>query len=66
MTLKKYKYCSDMMKKRFHKKTVMTKENNKNFKNYTKCWIYNNHYVDSDVKVKDHCHITGKYRSSAH
>ena len=55
-----------MMKKRFHKKTVMTKENNKNLKNYTKCWIYNNHYVDSDVKVKDHCHITGKYRSSAH
>ena len=23
-------------------------------------------YVDGDVKVRDHCHITGKYRSSAH
>ena len=23
-------------------------------------------YVEGDVKVKDHCHITGKYRSSAH
>ena len=23
-------------------------------------------YVDGDVKVGDHCHITGKYRDSAH
>ena len=23
-------------------------------------------YVEDDVKVKDHCHITGKYRGSAH
>ena len=23
-------------------------------------------YVEGDVKVKDHCHITGKYRGSAH
>ena len=24
------------------------------------------HYVDRDVKVRDHCHITGKYKYSAH
>ena len=23
-------------------------------------------YIDTDVKVRDHCHITGKYRGSAH
>ena len=23
-------------------------------------------YVDGDVKVRDHCHITEKYRGSAH
>ena len=23
-------------------------------------------YVDGDVKVRDHCHNTGKYRDSAH
>ena len=38
----------------------MTKEDNKDFKNSTKCWIYDNTYVDGDVKVTDHCHITGK------
>ena len=44
----------------------MTKEDNEDFENSTKCWIYNNDYIDTDVKVRDHCHITGKYRSSGH
>ena len=25
-----------------------------------------NDYIDNDVKVRDHCYITGKYRVSAH
>ena len=44
----------------------MTKEDNEDFENSTKCWICDNDYVDSDVKVRDHCHITGKYSGSAH
>ena len=44
----------------------MTKEDNEVFKNSTKCWICDNDYIDNDVKVIDHCHITGKYRGSAH
>ena len=60
------KYCSDVMKKHFNKQLVMTKEDNKDFKNSTKFWICDNDYVDNDVKVRDHCHITGKYSGSAH
>ena len=30
------------------------------------CWIFDNEHVDVDVKVRDHCHITEKYRDSAH
>ena len=30
------------------------------------CCICDNDYVDNDVKVRYHCHITGKYRGSAH
>ena len=41
-------------------------EGNEDFKNSTKCWICDNDYINTDVKVRDHCHITGKYRSSAH
>ena len=35
-------------------------------KTLNKCWIYDNDYVDNGIKVRDHCHITEKYRGSAH
>ena len=35
-------------------------------KNYTKCCVCDNDYIDGDVKVRDHCHISEKYRGSAH
>ena len=35
-------------------------------KTLTKCWICDNDYIDGYVKVRNHCHITGKYRGSAH
>ena len=41
------------------KKFVLTKEDNEDFKN-------DNDYIASDVKVRDHCHITGSCRGSAH
>ena len=36
----------------------MTKDDNGDFQNSPKCWICDNDYVDNNVKVKDHCHIT--------
>ena len=33
---------------------------------FAKCWICGNNYIHNDVKVRDHCHITEKYRKSAH
>ena len=53
------------MKKLFNKELAMTKENNKDFENSTKCWICDNNYIENNVKVRDHCHITRKYRGSA-
>ena len=54
------------MRKHFNKEFVMTKEDNKDFENTTKCWICDDDYVDNDVKGRYHCHITGKHGSSAH
>ena len=54
------------MKKHFNKELVITKEDNEEFEDPTKCWICDNGYIDGDVNVIDHCHITGKYRGSAH
>ena len=64
-TIEERKYCSDVMKKYFNKELVITKEDNENFKNSTKCWICDNDYIDNDVKIRDYCHFTGKYRGSA-
>ena len=58
--IKESKCCSDVTKKRFNKEFVMTKKENEDFD-----WICDNDYVDNDVKVRDPCHITGKYRDSA-
>ena len=60
------KYCNEVMKKHFNKELVMTKVGNDNFKNSTKYWICDDDYIDTDVKVRDNCHIAGKYRGSAH
>ena len=54
------------MKKRFKKKLVMTKKYVADFKNSAKYWICDKLYVDGDVKVGDHCPVTGKIRDSAH
>ena len=51
-----------MIKKHFNKELVMTKEDNGDFKSSAKCWICDNDYTDTDVKVRDHCHVTEKYR----
>ena len=54
------------MKKHFNKELVVNQEDNEDFKNSTKGWICDNDYVDNDVKVRDHCHIIGKYGGWAH
>ena len=49
------KYCKDVMRKHFNKELVITED----------LWICDNDHIDTDLKVRDHCHITGKYRGSA-
>ena len=43
----------------------MTAEENEEFERSNICWICGK-LIDFDNKVRDHCHITGKYRGSAH
>ena len=60
------KYCNDVMKKHFKKELVLTKKDNEDFENSTICWICDNNYIDSGVKVRYHCHITGKLGGSTY
>ncbi|KAL9974074.1 hypothetical protein ACROYT_G011073 [Oculina patagonica] len=64
--LDEIKYCKKVMKKHFNKPLKMTKDNEENFKNAKACHICDKQYTDDDIRVRDHCHIIGKYRGSAH
>ena len=50
------------MKKYFCKNLIMSAEENERF---DICWICSK-LIDGDEKVRDHCHISGKYRGAAH
>ena len=74
------KSCLENVKKHFNKPLIMTPEDELDFQNSIICHICEKEYSDSDnfimhkgkmieIKnhpVRDHCHITGKYRGSAH
>ena len=52
-------------KKHFNKNLVMSTEEEERFQLATSCWICDKLFVRDD-NVRDHCHITGKYRVASH
>ena len=44
----------------------MTENDELCFKLMDGCHICGKRYTDKDVRVRNHCHITGKFRGSAH
>ena len=44
----------------------MSAEENERFELTNICWIRSKLIENSDDKVRDHCHISGKYRGAAH
>ena len=61
-----YKYCKKVMKKHFNKNLIITAEEDKQFQSSNTYWICEKLIEDDDEKVRDHCHITGKFRGAAH
>ena len=51
--IKEGRYCSDVIKKHFKKELAITKEDNGDFENSTKCWICDNSFIDDNDKVKE-------------
>ena len=58
--LEEVEYCKDIVKKRFNKPLIMTENDELCFKLMDKCHICSKKYTDKDMRVRDHCHITGK------
>ena len=64
--LEEVNWCKQTMEKHFNKPLNMTMENETDFQKATKCHICDRQYQDEDIRVRDHCHITGEFRGSAH
>ena len=62
--LKEYKYCEKIMKKHFNKSLIVTEEEYL-FQQSNNCWICKRLIDNDDEKVRDYCHITGKFRGAA-
>ena len=54
------------MTNNFNKPLTMTDKDELCFKQTDKCHYCDKKYIDKDIRVRDHCHIAGKYRGSAH
>ena len=55
-----------MIKKHFNKHLTMSAAEEEKFQLSNNCWICDKLFGVGDEKVRDHCHITGKYRGAAH
>ena len=63
---KEYDYCKKMIKNHFNKNLVMSAEDAERLQLSNKYWICNKLFDVGNNKIKDHCHITGKYTGSAY
>ena len=61
--LKDYEYFKRVAKQHFNENLIMTEEEEQ-FQSSKTCWICET-FID-DKKVRDHCHITGKFKGAAH
>ena len=54
------------MKKHFQKNLIMTENEEEQFQSCSTCWICEKLIDDDNEKVRDHCHVTGKFRGTTH
>ena len=64
--LNEYNYCRKIMRKYFCENLIMSAEENERFEMTNIYWVCDKLIENTDNKVRDHCHITGKYRGAAH
>ena len=63
------KYCQKIITERAKRRLVMSASDENDFQRAKKCWICQKGYKRDEgenIPVRDHCHMTGKYRGSAH
>ena len=64
--LKEYEYCKKIMKKNFYENLIMSEKEEEQFQLSKTCWICEKLIDDDNEKVRNHYHVTGKFRGAAH
>ena len=64
--LKEAEYCKKVKKDHFNQPMNLTSMEEEEFAAATECHIYQKYFTEDDVRVRDHCHITGIYKGAAH
>ena len=54
------------MNKHFNKSLIMSEKEEHLFQQSNSCWIYKKLIDNDEEKVRDHYHVTGKFRGAAH
>ena len=64
--IKEYNYCRKVMSKHFNKNLIMSEKEEHLFQQSNSFWICKKLIDNDEEKVRDHCHVTGKFRGAAH
>ena len=64
--LKEARYCQKIIATKFKKPLTMADKDEQHFQEANERHICNQAYTYKDIRVRDHCHVTGSYRGSAH
>ena len=64
--LEELNYCKKVMRNNFNKPLKMKRKDEDKFQKADSCHICDKKYNEKDIRVRDHCHITGEFRGSAH
>lgn len=64
--LKEVQYCQKIITTKFKKPLKTSDKDGQHFKEANECHICNQAYTNKHIWVRDHCHIAGSYRGSAH
>ena len=54
------------MEEYFNKNLIMTEDEENLFQKSNNCWICKKIINKDEEKVRDHCHVTGKFRGAAY
>ena len=64
--IKEYEYWKKIMEKHFNKNLAISEKEEEQFQVSNVCWICERLIDNDDEKVRDHCHVTGKFGGAAH